>query len=429
MVVQHIFEDYQFAFDNIREDQLDGAVNKCVVGAFYSRSALHEGTFRKYHSELNLESSATTYLQLARDISKEIMDSGKYAIYNTGNPAGDYHALFESQDLTGNPEVILANIHEADVKNADDTQTIFGGYEMSPARDLLEDYLMTDGSYFSTQPDTDTMTFVEEFQDRDPRLSQTYAYPGWELYYTSTYSPGNTLYVQEFKKNFTGYHQIKGFVNDASFGNQTQIDVPVLRFAEVLLTYAEASAELGTLTQADLDISINPLRDRVGMPHLTMGVPTDPKQGAKFPDVSSAVLLEIRRERRVEMAFEGHRLDDLNRWAAGKLMEEEPVGMYFPGLGRYDLTGDGVEDIVLLDLSDAIPEPKETNSLGAELIYYRVSGVGNTNANVYLTNGTSGNIVATPERGTFSEPKAYYRPIPASEVQLNPQLEQVFGWD
>ncbi|MDC6365660.1 MULTISPECIES: RagB/SusD family nutrient uptake outer membrane protein [Flavobacteriaceae] len=428
-VVQHIFEDYQFAFDNVMTDQPDGAVNKWVVGAMYSRNALHEGTFRKYHSELGLESSANTYLQLAATVSKEIMDSGSFSIYNTGNPESDYHSLFESQDLTSISEIILTNIHETDVKDASDTQTIFGGYEMSPARDLLETYLMADGSYFSDQPNSDTMTFVEEFQNRDPRLSQTYAYPGWELYYTSTYSPGNTLYVQEFKKNFTGYHQIKGFVNDPSNNVQNNIDIPVLRYAEILLNYAEAKAELGTLAQSDLDISINVLRDRANMPHLTMGVTADPIQAARYSEVSSAVLLEIRRERRVEMAFEGRRLDDLNRWGAGKLMEKEPIGMYFPGLGRYDLTGDGVDDIVLLDLSDAVPDPKETNSLGAELIYYTVAEVGNTSANVYLTNGTSGYIVGTRDRGAFDAPKHYYRPVPASEVALNPNLDQVFGWE
>jgi hypothetical protein len=429
IVVQNIFEDYEFALENVRENVPEGAVSKWVVAAYYSRNALHEGTFRKYHPELGLQSSAETFLQLAVEISEQIMNQGGFSIYNTGRPENDYHTLFENQDLSGNPEVILTNIFENNVKNTGDPQYLFGSYELSPARDLLSAYLMTDGTYFSQQSNPETMSFVEEFQGRDPRLWQTFAYPGWELNYTSTYSPGNTNYVQELKKNFTGYHQIKGFVNDASQEVRRGVDVPVLRYAEVLLNYPEAKAELGTLTQADLDISINLLRDRAGLPHLTMSVPTDPVQAARYPEVSNPVLLEIRRERRIEMALEGRRLDDLNRWGAGKLMEKEPVGMYFPGLGRYDLTGDGVDDIVLLDVSGSIPEPKETNSLGEELIYYRVGSVGNISANVYLTNGTSGHIVATPERGTFIEPKHYYRPIPASEVLLNPNLEQVYGWD
>ena len=102
--------------------------------------------------------------------------------------------------------------------------------------------------------------------------------------------------------------------------------------------------------------------------------------------------------------------------------------MYFPGLGKYDLTGDGVADIQLLGIEDAIPEPKELNENGVALIYYRTGSVG-SNADVYLTEGTSGNVVGTPERGKFQEPKHYYRPIPAPEMALNPNLEQVFGWE
>lgn len=422
-VISNIFDDYNFAYAHVSSAKTPGAVNKWVIGAYLSRNALYEGTFRKYHSEIGLESSADLFLQLSHDISKDIIDNGGFSLHNS------YEELFQNVNLSFNPEVILANINETDIKNAGDTQYIFGGYEMSPAKDLIEDYLMSDGTFFSNQPNSSRMSFVEEFKDRDPRLSNTFAYPGWELKYTSTYSPGNALYVQEFKKNFTGYHQIKGFVNDPSVSVQTSIDIPVLRYAEVLLNFAEAKAELGILTQADLDISINHLRQRVGMPNLLMTSPTDPVQAMKYPQVSNAVLLEIRRERRIELAFEGHRLDDLNRWSVGKLMEKEPLGMYFPGLGKYDLTGDGINDIVLLDLTDNIPNEKELNELGAELIYYKVSELGNTAANMYLTNGTSGYVLSTPERGVFEEPKSYYRPIPAVEVQLNPSLVQLFGWD
>nr|WP_292963199.1 MULTISPECIES: RagB/SusD family nutrient uptake outer membrane protein [unclassified Allomuricauda] len=428
-VIEKVMEDYRFAFDHVMADVATGAVSKWVVGTYFGRNALYEGTFRKYHSELGLEGTANTFLELAVEISQKVINDGGFSIYNTGNPTADYHTLFESQDLSGNPEVILTNIFEQDVKNASDSQYMFGSYEGGPARDLLTAYLMVDGSYFSERPNTDTMTFVEEFVDRDPRLSQTYAYPGWQLEYTSTYSPGNADYVQELKKNFTGYHQIKGFANSASYDVRANIDIPVLRYAEVLLTNAEAKAELGTLSQADLDATVNVLRDRVGMPHLTMAATMDTYLAQKYPQVSNPVLLEIRRERRVELALEGRRLDDLNRWAAGKVMEEEPVGMYFPSLGRFDLTGDGVEDIVLLGGAESVPDPKELNSLGIPLVYYVTGQIGSISADVYLSNGTNGHIIATPERGTFQEPKHYYRPIPASEITLNPSLEQVFGWD
>jgi hypothetical protein len=174
-------------------------------------------------------------------------------------------------------------------------------------------------------------------------------------------------------------------------------------------------------------MSINLLRDRAGMPNMTMTTATDPFQQTKYPGVS-AVLLEIRRERRVEMALEGYRYDDLMRWKAGKLLEEEPKGIYFDGLGKHDLTGDGIEDIVLLSESESIPDPKEQNSLGTTLVYYKAGNPGES-VGVFLSNGNSGHIITVNERGTFQEPKYYYRPVPAAQVTLNPNLTQIFGWD
>jgi hypothetical protein len=309
---------------------------------------------------------------------------------------------------------------------------MFGNYEVNPTKDLLQAYLMTDGNPYTDQAGYETNQFVDEFQNRDPRLSQTYTYPGWELINTSTYAQGAGIYVQQLAKNFSGYHQLKGFVNETEASIQNNTDIPILRFAEVLLIYAEARAELGELTQNDLDATVNKLRDRVNMPHLTTTPGSDPVLQAQYPNLSGPmadVLREIRRERRVELALEGFRFDDLMRWHAAKLIEREPEGLYFPGLGKYDLTGDGVEDIFLIPNSESIPAEgdKEENALGKKLIYYKVGPQG-SDASFYLSNGTSGTCVTDPDRGSFNEPKYYYRPVPQPEVVLNPNLEQIFGW-
>ncbi|MDN5214110.1 RagB/SusD family nutrient uptake outer membrane protein [Fulvivirgaceae bacterium BMA12] len=429
-VVDKIFEDYQFAADHVFENQPTGAVNKWVVKAYMARHALYEGTFRKYHDELNLESTASAFFQMARDISKEIMDGGNYSIHNTGSPSSDYHSLFVSSDLTSNSEVILPNIAIHDLKNSGFSETIFGNFEVSVSKDLLQSYLMSDGSYYTDQPGYETKLFVEEFENRDARLSQTYAYPGWELIRTATYSQGGGIYIQQLQKNFSGYHLIKSFVNSTNQEDVNNVDVPVLRYAETLLTYAEAKAELGELTQADLDLTVNVLRDRAGVPHLTMNPPVDAVQQARYPNVTDATLLEIRRERRIEFAMEGLRFDDLMRWRAGKLLEKEPEGLYFPSLGKYDLTGDGVEDIILIDASESVPSSgnKEVNSLGVTLIYYR-AGLQNSDAAVYLENGTSGTVQTVIDRGEFIEAKYYYRPVPETHVTVNSNLTQIFGWD
>jgi hypothetical protein len=434
-VINKIFEDYDFASQYVQENQPTGAVDKWTVLAYKARHALYEGTYRKYHSELNLQSSANTYLEIARDAAKEIMDNGGFSIYTTGDIYHDYESLFNNTDLTSNPEIILTDVNETDVKNSGWWAFAFGEYEICPSKSLLQDYLMNDGSFYTDQPGYQTKLFVEEFQNRDPRLYQSYAYPGWVLVYTETYATGAGVYIQKLNKNFTGYHQIKGFVNTTDYNVYQSLDLPVVRYAEVLLTYAEARAELGELTQADLDMTINVLRDRAGMPHLTMNPPVEAIQEARYPLVASSTtqwkeLLEIRRERRIELAFEGFRYDDLMRWYACKLLEEEPVGIYFPGLGKYDLTGDGIEDIKLIDVSETIPLPedKDTNSLGVKLIYYR-AGLPDSDAGVYLENGTYGNCVSIKDMGTFIEPKYYYRPIPETQVTLNPNLTQIFGWN
>lgn len=344
-VVDRILEDYQFAVDHVFADQPTGAVNKDVVLAYFARDALYEGTYRKYHPELGLESSAPELLQIARDAARQLMDSGHYAVYSSGNTASDYYSLFTSQDLTSNPEIILANISEFGLKNNGGSTDMFGNYETSPAKDLVQSYLNADGSFYSSRPAYETALFVKEFEDRDPRLAQTYAAPGWELVRAETYTQGAGIYVQQLQKNFSGYHQIKGFVNNPQQDVYQGVDIPVLRYAEVLLIYAEARAELGELTQADLDETVNVLRARVGMPSMMMNPPVDPVQQARYPNVSDPNLLEIRRERRVELAMEGYRFADLMRWASGKLLEKEPEGLYFPSLGKYDLNGEGYNDI------------------------------------------------------------------------------------
>ncbi len=432
-IVDKIFEDYAFAAEHVREDDRAGAVNKWVVLAYQARHALHEGTFRKYHGELALQNTADSYLQIARDAAKKIMDEGGFSIYTTGNPMEDYGSLFNSTDLEGNPEVILGMFSEYEVLNSGWGPQMFGNYEVNPARDLLQTYLTEEGTPYTDQPNYKTKLFVDEFVNRDARLYQTFAYPGWELINTSTYAQGAGIYIQQLTKNFSGYHQLKGFVNNTSQEVQNGIDIPIVRFAEILLIYAEAKAELGELTQADLDLTVNLLRARAGMVPLALSPAVDPVLQTQYPNVTgaqAAVLLEIRRERRVELALEGFRFDDLMRWHAGKLIEKEPEGLYFPGPGKYDLTGDAIEDIILIPYTDPIPaeDDKEENALGKKFIYYQI-GPQNSTASVYLSNGTSGGTSVTdPERGTFVEPKFYYRPVPQTQVLLNPELEQILGW-
>jgi starch-binding outer membrane protein, SusD/RagB family len=434
LVIEKVFEDFEFAAQNVNSSGPVGEVTSWIVKAYIVREALYEGTFRKYHDYLGL--TWQPFVEMARDYAQDIMQNGGYALHNTGNPQQDYAALFANTNLVGNPEVIVLNRSIEGERNSDWPPTVFGGYEQSPTRDLVQAYLMADGTFFSTQENWETFTFVEEFQNRDPRIYQTLAYPGWIIYNTGTYATGTAgePYIQQFNKNFTGYHTIKYFVNNTDPMVHANIDIPVFRYAEILLSYAEAKAELAELTQSDLDRSLNLIRQRAGMPVLSLNPPVDPVQLARYPGIESSTtqwreLLEIRRERRVELTHESRRFTDIMRYKAGKLLEKKPKGLYFPVLGNYDLTGDGHADVKLIGQGDVIPafDDREKNELGVTLVYYR-TGPLNSDATVYLENNTNGAIEVIANMGTFEDPKHYYRPIPQQHVVVNPQLKQIFGW-
>lgn len=429
LVMDSVMADLAFAGANVRENVPVGTPGKWVVKLMQARVALYEGTYRLYHPELNLKATATAFLDTAAKISEEIRISKKYEL------SADYAALFNSASLTGNKEVMLVNIYDQDLKRTGNNNGNVINYEQSPSRDLVQTYLMADGTRFTDKPNYQTMQFVQEFTGRDPRLSQTMFYPGLKL----AVNPPNVAvpYVVRLNKNFSGYHQLKGYINSTDSKILDGVDFPAYRYAEVLLILAEAKAELGTLTQSDLDNSVNLLRKRVNMPIMTLAAANadiDPVLAAKYPDVSGAnkgVILEIRRERRVELAMEGFRFDDINRWYAGKQLEKIPEGMYFPGLGKYDLTGDGIEDIILIDKGTAVPPSasQETNSLGVKLVYYKAGLIGE-DVTVYLKNGNSGGAIVTETRlRNFKEPQYYYRPVPFNEMLINPKLApQLFNW-
>jgi len=426
LIIDSIFKDLDFAANNVRESVPAGTPGLWAVKTMYARLALHEGTYRKYHPELNLQGTANRFLELAKNQANEVMASGKFSL----TPV--YGDLFTSQDLNPNKEVILNTIYDVAKQTGSDINSVVSAnYEQSPSRDLVQEYLMADGSRFTSIPNYQQKQYVDEFKNRDPRMYVAFMAPGFIRL------PATTPLVALLSAGFTGYYQKKGYQNSVDPNVRGGADVPELRYAEVLLTYAEASAELGNLTQADVDKSVNLLRTRAGMPALDMAAANanpDPVLASKFPDVTGAnkgVLLEIRREKRVEFAFEGRRYDDLMRWHAGKVFEKYPQGMYFPGLGQYDMTGDNVADIILVSRSATIPpvDQRIKNALGVTLVYYRIGTFGQSGS-IPLENGeTGGAIVTGVAPRTFIAPKYYYFPIPVSQTTQNPKLQQPYGWE
>src|SRR5690606_16871709 len=212
--------------------------------------------------------------------------------------------------------------------------------------------------------------------------------------------------------------------------SRSYFDVIVFRYAEALLILAEAKAELGTISQADLDNTINKLRDRVAMPYLNMASANanpDPFLEAMYPNVSQSfkgVILEIRRERRIEMFNEGLRWDDLMRWKEGEKIEQPMVGIYFSGLGSHDFNGDGIADVFLHNGNTSGIPGSVTSIIDIRQRPLRdpITGTQGT---------TSGNLDPFPLGGSFESVKSkdYYYPIPIEDLKLNGNLLQNPGWD
>lgn len=426
LVIDSVIADLDYAIAHLPQNTSVDHVTKWTALALKSRVCLYEGTWRKYHagdvfgkdSYGNPLTGWQDLLQQCVTASEALMESAKYSIY-TSTPGKAYLELFSSPTpLSG--EVILARTFSADLglRHSLNFYTVStSNWKPGLEKKLVNSYLMKDGSRFTDMAGYQTMQFGQETQNRDPRLSQTIRTPG----YTRIGSP--TPVAPNLGASLTGYQLIK-FVSDPSQDGyaQSTTPLPVFRYAEVLLNYAEAKAELGTIQQADIDKSIKLLRDRVGMPDLDVASANanpDPYLAAQYTHVTGAdqgVILEIRRERRIELVMEDFRWDDIMRWKEGHLLAEQFYGEYFPGAGSFDLSGDGQTDFVIYTGDKPATQPGVTYmKLGSDIV---------------LKNGTSGGdvVISGGVSKTFHEDRDYLFPIPIQERLLNPNLSQNPNW-
>lgn len=418
LVVAHMLEDINYAIDNLSSEKSVFKVTKWTALALKSRVFLFEGTYRKYHGLGDWEEC----LKESESASSILINTGGYTLYNKGDMP--YRDLFVAQDASVlSSEVILAKScakATTMLNNSTGCYTSTGGDMPGMLKDIVDSYLMKDGTRFTDKPDFDKMLFSEEVSDRDPRLAQTIRTPGYTRLGETALCPPN------LDATMTGY-QICKWVCEPSYDtymNSTN-DIIHFRLAEVMLNYAEAKAELGTLTQADLDISINKLRDRVNMPHLSMAEANanpDPylmSETTGYPNVSGnnkGVILEIRRERTVELMCEGHRYWDIMRWKAGKRFDRTFYGMYVNGVGEYDLDADGVTDFVIYDGTAPAAE----------------TGVSYINIqDMTLTDKTKGKIVLHSNiPRNWDEGKDYLFPIPTEDRAITGGIiTQNPGWN
>ncbi|WP_447641831.1 MULTISPECIES: RagB/SusD family nutrient uptake outer membrane protein [Chitinophagaceae] len=387
MVMDSVLNDINYAVTNIRASDGVNVVNKDVALALKSRICLYEGTFRKYHTEANA-SNADQYLQQSMEASKQLMSSS-YAL------DANYQTVYNSLDLSGDKEVIMFKQYAPgflthSVIGYTNSSTTMSGLTKS----AVDAYVCTDGlpiSVSSLYAGDDTLPNTRK--NRDGRLLQTIS--DFLCY------QGNL--VGGFSSS-TGYRPSKFLQpNDPNqLAPYNSTDAPLFWLPEMLLNYAEAAAELDdlgkyTMTQSDLDLTVNKLRGRVGVAALTLvghqrvaasGISfVDPKKDADVP----SLIWEIRRERRVELMMDGFRFDDLMRWKKGDYMDNSKNPDIF---------------------------------LGAKV---KDNGVTKRNADGYILPYAAG--TARP----FVDPKNYLSPIPSGQISLyqaqNVTFTQNPGWE
>lgn len=368
-------------------------ISKEMVQLFKARVALYEGSWERYHSGTDLGvdgSDGSAYLQIAADAAEEVIDAQVFSLHS------DYSSLFNQSGLSGNSEVMFWRDYDYSSLTIGNPLQISWPNRSAYTRAAVRSYLCDDGKPISVSPqyvgDHDLSTIET---NRDPRLAATIMVPGdllvkdtdgSETYYAnpafSVFGTGNTGYAsQKYRDPNIDPNTPGEFTR-----NTSKI---IMRYAEAYLIFAEAKAELGTITQNDLDKSINKLRTRVNMPGITLGGITADPDWPNYGYTLSDILYEVRRERSVELMGEGFRSDDLYRWRAHSLFDQaQPKGAY------YD---DGI--------------------MGVEL----TPEFANVDADGYIQPFFS--------TGDYNfDTKAYLQPIPADEIVLNPNLIQNPGW-
>lgn len=383
-------------------------VNKQIAQLLQARIALFEGTWEKYHANTPFGvqgSDGAKFLKKAELVSTDLINNpdGNGLAATPGTDG--YWKLFNQTNYNGNPEIMLWRQYDLNLNGGHYWSRYSGsGAGRGITKNLIDYYLCSDGKPIAGnslyQGDA---TLLNVVKNRDPRMQQTVFVNDGNHIVTNNRPAGAapaffdvpTFILPNEQKPATGYQVYKGhnpdYTQQQDRGTTGYI---IFRYAEALLIYAEAKAELGTFNQTDADLSVNKLRFRVGMPNLTVGaIANDPNW--EFPTLSP-IINEVRRERRVELACEGYRRDDVYRWAAA---DELLVGWKPKGA-------------ILSQWNGLVP--------AQNLATYPVD------ANGYIE--LFKNIPAMASGYQFNVKRDYLNPIQIDQMSLNPDIKQNPGW-
>lgn len=406
-VVDFILEDLEEAIRLLPEaneisSKDEGRLSSQAASAFLSRVALYEGTWQKFRNGGQNNDRSSALLDIAATSAHDVIESGFFELFapeELGTEAYKYLFILENDKSnpagitkSGNKEYIFTRRHDPTLASIgfNITQGRLGN-AVYVTRKMANMYLQSNGLPINPQT-WDYSKVDSEFKDRDNRMSNTLMIPGHTYWGTGGGRIDWTGSAEEIAnashKNFmpstgTGYFPHKWCCErDGVPAGMEAYDYPIIRYAEVLLNYAEAVFERDNkISDEDLAISLNLTRKRVNpnMPDLTNAFVS-----ANNLDMRT----EIRRERTVEFYDENFRIDDLKRWKTAE--EEMPM----------NLTGvkwRGTE--YETKWSDASSKTMDAEGC---IIY---------------------------EQGRVWEEKHYLYPLPIDQLKLNPNLKQNPGWE
>lgn len=414
-VVDQILSDLSAAINNLPAEQNiaaadKGRISKWAAEAFKAQVELYEATWRKYNGRTTdfagsagpASDQTATFLADAVALSQDVMSNGGYSLWNYNSTPSilnqSYTYLFNLEDAASNPagltkatnnEFILYGVYDYTLRRGGQSVS-FTSMQMLPTRKMIDMFLCTDGLPPEKSPLFKGYHQVgDEYQNRDLRLTG---------YVNPVPASGSIALI-----GLGGYGNLK-FVS-YHYGSyradgQESFNFPIIRLAQVYLTYAEALYELnGAITDAQLDASINKIRDRAGVAHLS---------NALVNTNGLNMLNEIRRERTLELYHEGFRFDDLKRW----------------GIAESALNPSRCGEVV----GGASYSTEFRTSSGAATSLYKPNNYVWGEESVATPAGALNCVVLDGAANHTFAKKHYLWPLPLDQISANPNLKQNPGY-
>ncbi len=431
----YMLEDMNFACKEMLTKGYERVINRNIALAFKARACLYEGTFRKYHKvNPSTEQPWNNKYETAEDIlnecvsaCEELMQAG-FSL-TQGNPDdtanGCFAKIWRNPDLTSSKEAIWIREYDTELAVMHELTWRFnsGTYDQQPAptKTYINMFLKLDG----TPIETDKVSLTKEFEGRDYRLINTVNHEGWT--YTTNGGDVKKKPANMSSYTYTGYNFIKwSMEREENFSKgRNENDIPIFRYAEVLLNYAEAKVELGngTISQDDWNKTIGALRERAGVQNVypTVADPWLANYYSCSPIALTPAQLEIRRERVCEMGLEHLRLEDLYRWHCGNLVVDRDTNN--SGWRGIWVTEDEAQNgLVFNGYTYTFPTNGDKPATG---MGFAVSNK-TSDTNYSFSEGDHGYIIYNYKLEWND--RMYVHPIPDSAVTLNENLEQNPHW-